>query len=185
MFNVSYHYTRVCVCVCVLNSFCSVLCTCIHVCSSVRMKEQVKSRMEVLLEQEIQSRQLSSSVTADRSPEPVSRTGQMSLTASTASRAAGSASTTTALSQTARGGVRVSAKADLVFSVETGTHVYSFTYTQTHILSLPSPPPPPPPLIPYLFLISPTLSVQSYYNVCIYKYIQVAFLAIYVHILSV
>ena len=73
--------------------------------------------MEILLEQEIQSRQETSASVADRSPKPVSRTGQTSLTASTTSRA-GSSTAESA------GGTRQSAKADLVFNVDSGTYVY-------------------------------------------------------------
>ena len=81
------------------------------------MRDQVKARMEILLEQEIQSRQETSASVADRSPKPVSRTGQTSLTASTTSRA-GSSTAESA------GGTRQSAKADLVFNVDSGTYVY-------------------------------------------------------------
>ena len=81
------------------------------------MRDQVKARMEILLEQEIQSRQETSASVADRSPKPVSRTGQTSLTASTTSRA-GSSTAESA------GGTRQSAKADLVFNVDSGTYVH-------------------------------------------------------------
>jgi hypothetical protein len=91
----------------------------------VKMRDQVKARMEILLEQEIQSRQEMSASVADRSPKPVSRTGQTSLTASTTSRA-GSSTAESATKDTA-GGTRERAKADLVFNVDSGTcstHVY-------------------------------------------------------------
>ena len=81
------------------------------------MRDQVKARMEILLEQEIQSRQETSASVADRSPKPVSRTGQTSLTASTTSRAGSSTAEST-------GGTRQSAKADLVFNVDSGTYAH-------------------------------------------------------------
>lgn len=87
------------------------------------MKEQVKSRMEVLLQQEITARQLSTTTAPQRPPQPVSRTGQSSLAASTTSQT----STTTqrdsmTSSTTVMGGrgTRVGAKADLVFNVDSG-----------------------------------------------------------------
>ena len=89
------------------------------------MRDQVKARMEILLEQEIQSRQEMSASVADRSPKPVSRTGQTSLTASTTSRAG--SSTAESATRDTDGGTRERAKADLVFNVDSGTcstHVY-------------------------------------------------------------
>ncbi|CAI8030246.1 Spartin [Geodia barretti] len=83
----------------------------------VKMRDQVKARMEILLEQEIQSRQEMSASVADRSPKPVSRTGQTSLTTSTTSRA-GSSTAESA------GGTRQSAKADLVFNVDSGIGLF-------------------------------------------------------------
>ena len=87
------------------------------------MKEQVKLRMEVLLQQETQARQLSASTTS-RSSEPVSRTGQASVSASTTSRAG--VGSTSVRERVGGGGTRVSAKADLVFNVDTGEGSASF-----------------------------------------------------------
>ena len=88
---------------------------------SHRIKEQVKSRMEVLLEQEIEARLLSATTAPPpRPPQPVSRTGQTSLTASTTSRAASTTADPASSSVVVGGGTRVGTKADLVFNVDTG-----------------------------------------------------------------
>ena len=86
-----------------------------------RMREQVKGRMEVLLEQEIQSRQLSATTT--NSAKPVSRTSQTGLSGSTTSRTGGSVgSATRGVSEVGEEGGRESTKADLVFNVDSGTY---------------------------------------------------------------
>ena len=85
------------------------------------MREQVKGRMEVLLEQEIQSRQLSSTTT--NSAKPVSRTSQTGLSGSTTSRTGSSVgSATRGVSEVGEEGGRESTKADLVFNVDSGTY---------------------------------------------------------------
>ena len=76
--------------------------------------------MEVLLEQEIQSRQQLSAST-DRAPKPVSRTGQTSLAASTTSRTGTGEESVTGDDS---GRVRDRAKADLVFNIDSGMGLY-------------------------------------------------------------
>ena len=96
-------------------------------CVPGRMREQVKGRMEQLLEQEIQSRQQLSTST-NHSPKPVSRTGQTSLTASTTSRAATGCEESDTQSDS-EAGSRESAKADLVFNVDSGECVCVAMYS--------------------------------------------------------
>ena len=82
----------------------------------------MKARMEMLLEQEIQSRQQLSAST-HRSPKPVSRTGQTSLTGSSTSQTGSSTAESTATRDDGSpsvGRTRESAKADLVFNVDSG-----------------------------------------------------------------
>ena len=74
------------------------------------MKEQIKSRMEVLLQLEIEDRALRRSVSASTTSNPrltSSVSGQTSLSSSTAS-------------ERGRSGQREEAKADLVFNMDTG-----------------------------------------------------------------
>ena len=86
----------------------------------------MKSRMERLLDEETEARQLAAS-TGDSSPKPVSRTGQASLSASTTSRTG-----TRSVQDSVEGGsTRVGAKADLVFNMESGTHARAHTYRKS------------------------------------------------------
>ena len=96
------------------------------VSASLRIKEQVKSRMEVLLQEETQARENA----AKTAPEQASRTGQTSLSASVTSRAGSTCDSAK------EGGTGVGVKADLVFNVDTGERLL-IRNTAIFFLSLP------------------------------------------------
>ena len=91
------------------------------------MKNQVKSRMEVLLQQEIEARQLSSTTTG-RVDETRSSSGQTSLTSSGQTSKTGFNSTTTQDAASERSGSKVNAKADLIFNLDSGKNLHVTCY---------------------------------------------------------
>ena len=72
------------------------------------MKEQIKDRMEVLLQYEIEARSLAKS------------TSSTATTSRTATSTAGQASSTTGKTSSPESGGREAAKADVLFNIDTG-----------------------------------------------------------------
>ena len=87
------------------------------------MKDQIKSRMEILLQMELEERSLSRSTarqqTSVTSSTTATTTGKPGLTSSVAGRA--SVSSTTASVTGGRGRAREEVKADMLFNADRGT----------------------------------------------------------------
>ena len=87
------------------------------------MKEQIKSRMEVLLQMELEERSISKSTTRQPTNLSTSTAGKTGSTSSTTSHLSSSVCSNTASISSRRDGSREEVKADMLFNADRGTYV--------------------------------------------------------------
>ena len=99
--------------------------------SSHRMKDQIKSRMEILLRMELEERSLSQSTARQPTSLSSSTASKTGLTSSVTGR--GSVASTTASVSTRRGGTREEVRADMLINTDMSCSVYTLQFLNREV----------------------------------------------------